>query len=75
MPRPLGPIDLGRAEALAKRRRALGLSQHALGRAVGLTEVILCRLETGRSGATAERYAALDHELTRREREREVMAS
>ncbi len=75
MPRPLAPVDMNQARELGARRRALGLSQHALARAVSLTEAILCRAETGRTGMPPWRYEALDRELTRREREREVMAS
>jgi transcriptional regulator with XRE-family HTH domain len=62
-------IDLDYARQLATRRKDRGLSQHALGQLCGLTEVIVCRIETGRTPADPERRACIDAALAAIEQE------
>lgn len=63
MPARLYPLDPDLARQLARRRRALGLSQNALAIAAGLTEAALAKYETLRCPIPPERRASIERAL------------
>jgi transcriptional regulator with XRE-family HTH domain len=63
MPTRLYPIDPDLAGTLARRRRALGLSQNALALAAGLTEASVAKYETLRCPIPPDRCAAIERVL------------
>jgi len=63
MPARLYPLDPSLAEQLARRRRALGLSQNALALAAGLTEASVAKYETLRCPIPPDRHTAIERAL------------
>ena len=63
----LHPLDADLAASIARRRRAVGLSQAILALAAGLTEATLARYETMRYGIPADSRAALERALAEAE--------
>jgi predicted transcriptional regulator len=70
--RPRDRVNRDLAASLAHRRRAVGLTQNEVALATGLTETIICRLETLRLPISPERRALIEQVLTEAEQQREA---
>lgn len=74
MPRPSYHPDPEYARTLHERRQRARLSQHALAQRCGLTETVVCRMETGRTPIPPDRRALLDAALASAERDSASLA-